>query len=1244
MKRSGAGGNWTALVLGAGALALLLGCRGGRLEDTAGPGEIESQASALGEAFTAVDIGTTGATGSYSQAGGVHTVKGAGADIWSTADAFRFVYVTLPGDGTITARVASLQNTDPFAKAGVMMRESLAANAKNVMLLVTPTLANGFRFQNRISAGGTTNKTVGAQTVPPAWVRLTRTGSSFSAASSPDGNTWTAITPAVTISMTSTIFVGLAVTSHVAGTLATATFDNLTIAPPGPPPAPSGLVANPGNAQVNLAWSATAGAASYTVKSSTTNGGPYTVVQPGLTTPSFNHGGLNNGTTYYYVVSASNAAGEGPNSAQAQATPSLPAPPGAPSGLVATAGNAQVSLTWGSVSGATSYTVKSASSASGPFNPVQPGVTATNFTHNGLNNGTTYFYVVSASNAGGEGPDSNVAQATPSAPPPPTFATQDIGNIGSAPGSWSESGGTHTVKGSGGDIYGTADAFRFAYQTISGDVTITARVQSLTAPNVWTKAVVMIREDLTAGAKNVATLLSPTAANKYRQQVRTGAGGSTTSTPSTADSTLPSHIRLERIGSTFRSYHSPNGSTWTLIGSATVAMNASVRVGIGVTSHTANTLATGVFTNVVITTPAPPAAPADLTAAGQNKQVYLSWSPVTGATSYTVKRSDTSGGPYATVQSNIAVTQFTNTGLVNGNTYHFVVSASNAAGSSGDSPQATASPQLLQPSVRSVSPVNGQTNVPPDEFVSTDLIMPNVGGGVDSATLTSASVFLKKHSDGTLVSAQLNTSGGGDVVVLQPLVNLEPQTLYDFSITSGLQDLTGAPFIPFTSSFTTGDALPPPDETIAFDQVALPSTAGPSWTSITIGPDNKLYAASVTGDLKRWTMNADGTLGAATVINTITNNNGGARAIVGLTFDPAATASNLILWVTHGGSALKEAPDWSGKLSKLTGASLGTYQDVVINFPRSFKDHMTNSIAFKAGLPNIVWIAQGSMNAMGAPDNAWGQRAEHLMSAAILRLDTTKLGTLPLDIKTNDADPTASGYNPFAANAPLTIYASGVRNAYDLIWHSNGELYTAVNGSAAGGSTPATPGSLPSACQRRIDGTPYTGPAVPAIATNPIAEDDFLYRVLPSGYYGHPNPSRCEWVLNGGNPTSGADKSEVVDYPSGTLPDRNWKKDEIFSFGAHHSPDGTIEWTSNTVFPSMKGKLLVARFSGGKDIIVVSLDPATKHVVTSPPPVTGLTGMTGFADPLDLVANPSTGHIYVTEHAGNKIALLRPRP
>src|ERR1700721_4075590 len=101
-----------------------------------------------------------------------------------------------------------------------------------------------------------------------------------------------------------------------------------------------------------------------------TSGGPYTQVAA-PTTASDTDTGLTNGMTYYYVVSALNAAGESANSSQANATPTAPAtPPAAPTGLQAVAGNAQVSLTWSASTGATSYNVQRSTTSGGPYTRV----------------------------------------------------------------------------------------------------------------------------------------------------------------------------------------------------------------------------------------------------------------------------------------------------------------------------------------------------------------------------------------------------------------------------------------------------------------------------------------------------------------------------------------------------------------------------------------------------------------------------------------------------------------------------------------------------------------------------------------------------------------------------------------------------------------------------------------------------------------------------------------------------------
>ncbi len=544
-----------------------------------------------------------------------------------------------------------------------------------------------------------------------------------------------------------------------------------------------------------------------------------------------------------------------------------------------------------------------------------------------------------------------------------------------------------------------------------------------------------------------------------------------------------------------------------------------------------------------------------------------------------------------------------------------------------------------RPSVRPASPQDGEQMVNPASPVTADVNV--VGSAIDSASLTAAAVQLTEHATGALVAAQLNTSGGGDAVVLQPNVVLKPNTQYDFAITDALKDTSGLRFLPESRSFVTGSATAV-GTAVKFEQVALSSAPANPYTAVEIGPDNKLYAATLTGKILRFNILPDGTLGTFQTINSVVSANGGLRTIIGLKFDPSSTADNLKLWITNNyfWNGQSPAQDWSGKITLLSGPDLGVVQDYVVGLPRSIRDHMTNGLAFKPGEPNMLYITQGSMSSTGAADPAWGNVPEHLLNAAVLKLDLSKINrtTLPLNVKTEDG----GTYTPYAAGAPLTIFGSGVRNAYRLVWHSNGSLYAPTNGAGAGGNVPATPADLSgnAACQNRSDG-PYVSPAVPG-RTSVSVQSDYLFRVVQGGYYGHPNPTRCEWVMNGGHPTAGANSAEVAEYPVGTLPDRNYRG-FAYDFGLHASADGAIEEYTLAGNSALKNKLMVVRYSAGKDIVILT-PGANGDIVSSQ---SGVTGLSGFnPSPLDLTEDRSNGNLYVAQldetTGGGKLTLVRP--
>jgi hypothetical protein len=187
-------------------------------------------------------------------------------------------------------------------------------------------------------------------------------------------------------------------------------------------PVPTNLAATAGDSAVTLTWTASSGATGYNVKRATKAGGPYTLLAA-PTTPGYTDSSVTNGTTYYYVVSALNSAGESANSAEVSATPKGPsAPPAPPANLVATAGDTVVTLTWTASSGATSYNVKRSTTSGGPYTQIA-APTSTSYTDTSLTDGTTYYYVVSAVNSAGESPNSAQVSAVPSVPPPTTFGT-----------------------------------------------------------------------------------------------------------------------------------------------------------------------------------------------------------------------------------------------------------------------------------------------------------------------------------------------------------------------------------------------------------------------------------------------------------------------------------------------------------------------------------------------------------------------------------------------------------------------------------------------------------------------------------------------------------------------------------------------------------------------------------------------------------------------------------------------------
>jgi hypothetical protein len=203
-----------------------------------------------------------------------------------------------------------------------------------------------------------------------------------------------------------------------------------------------------------------------------------------------------------------------------------------------------------------------------------------------------YFYVVTITNAGGEGPNSPEAAASAL---PPRFSSVDIGS-GGLPGSASFCGGQFTISGSGADIWGTADAFHFIYTyvPVSTNCDIHARVASVQNTHSNAKAAVMIRETLDPGSRHALADVEPSAGIEFLY--RTNPGGSSSSA-TIAGQTAPNWVRLARTNSVFTAYWSPDGVLWNQIGTpATISMSGTgAYIGLAVCAHNSSALNTSLI-------------------------------------------------------------------------------------------------------------------------------------------------------------------------------------------------------------------------------------------------------------------------------------------------------------------------------------------------------------------------------------------------------------------------------------------------------------------------------------------------------------------------------------------------------------------------------------------------------------------------------------------------------------------------
>ncbi|HEX9045464.1 MAG TPA: RICIN domain-containing protein [Verrucomicrobiae bacterium] len=258
-----------------------------------------------------------------------------------------------------------------------------------------------------------------------------------------------------------------------------------------------------------------------------------------------------------------------------------------------------------------------------------------------------------------------------------------------------------TVTGAGTDVWNDVnDDCQFAYQAMTGDCAIVAKVTSSQYVTGSTKAGLMIRDNLSATVSERAWIaIVPTATNQVQCRqwgwTETWGGSGWDDRVNDLPPGMPYWLKAERRGNLITTYSSQDGTSWAPIVSSYYAnLPSTVYIGLFVCSGSTTTTTTATFANVAFTGGSgglvtTPAAPAAVFADGSSKAITVRWLPSFGATSYNLLRSTTSGSGYAAIASGLstATTSYVDTTAAAGTTYYYVVQAVNSAGTSGNSPQ-----------------------------------------------------------------------------------------------------------------------------------------------------------------------------------------------------------------------------------------------------------------------------------------------------------------------------------------------------------------------------------------------------------------------------------------------------------------------------------------------------------------------------------------------------------------------------
>lgn len=549
-----------------------------------------------------------------------HYLSGATRDIFFQADGFNFARQTLIGDGEIIARVLSLNAGNPWAKAGVMIRENLTAGSRHLTAFITPPESrNGFGMVWRATQDGDSGYTAGSalNPLPHNWVKVTRTGSILTAFHSIDGQDWKLMGSATFNNLPATLHFGLVQTSTDTFNGASAFFDNVVIRPIATPVGGLNLASNdigfvslPGSTAIDPGTQARTLTASGNdiyfnedgfrfaqqplegdgeiIARVTSHSGENPWSKAGLMMRETLTGPSRHATVFTTPAPAQNGFGmvwrdsTGSPSGYAYGGPLHPAPNNwlrlVRSGATITSFASSNGQDWTPIHTATLPNLASV---------LHVGLALTSSTNSALASATF---------------DNLLIRQTDLVPTNTPLTGLNVGGT-LISGVTVSSAGIHTLRGAGSDIFFNQDGLQFAAAQLTGDGEIRARVTSQTNTNPWAKAGVMIRETLAGGSRHATVFTTPPQAqNGFGMVWRPIAEGLTSYASGPSLNPVPDNwVRLVRNGDTLTGFTSSNGTDWTPTASVTLpGLPATVFIGLAQTSTSSYVLGTATFDRVQI--------------------------------------------------------------------------------------------------------------------------------------------------------------------------------------------------------------------------------------------------------------------------------------------------------------------------------------------------------------------------------------------------------------------------------------------------------------------------------------------------------------------------------------------------------------------------------------------------------------------------------------------------------------------